>query len=106
MSVHPRDFRGGQQRQRGLSPARHPSLPPLKTAAQMPEQGKIKFYDRRRGYGFIEQAGQDDTLLHASVVDKYGIHDRQLEGGVPVRFSLDSDPKRRRAADAVQVIPG
>ena len=100
MSMHQRNFRG----QRPQMPPRHPSLPPLKMSTQMPEVGKIKFYDRRRGFGFIEVSGLEDALIHASVIDKYGISDRQLEPGVPVRFSVDPD-KRRRNADAIAIAP-
>ena len=82
-------------------PRRHPSLPPLKKPEDMPERGAISFFDRSRGYGFIKREGQPDVFLHASVVGQYGLTDRQLEPGAPVRFWLDSSRGRGPAAGAI-----
>lgn len=74
-------------------PARHHSLPPLMRAQDMGERGTIKFFDAKRGFGFIAREGQPDAFLHSSVVAKYGLTDQQLETGVPVRFT--AKPGRR-----------
>jgi cold shock protein len=75
--------------------------PPLKSRAQMSESGKIRFFDGRRGYGFIERAGQPDVFIHASVVAQYGLRDNHLDPGTEVRFAFMQDAKRGPAADAI-----
>ena len=83
---------------------RHPALPPLRRADEMTERGRVKFYDARRGFGFIERDGEPDTFVHSSAIAKYGISDRQLEPGVPVRFIAIPDPGRsRNKVDAIAI---
>ncbi len=99
MNMHHRPQRNGFKSQ---VPQRHPSLPPLKTAAEMTERGKVKFYDKRRGFGFIEYGAGVDVFVHSSIIDQYGVSDRQLEPGVPVRFSVRSGIKGLQA-DAIGI---
>jgi CspA family cold shock protein len=76
-------------------------LPPLKTSREMTDEGTIKWFDPRRGFGFIAREAGSDVFLHRSIVDKYGLSDRQLEPGVPVRFLAKDQPGRRPEADAI-----
>ena len=74
--------------------SRHPSLPPLKAASEMKQTGKLKFYDRTRGFGFIKcDAGGPDVFVHASTVYQYEISDHHLEKDLPVRFI--AEPRER-----------
>lgn len=66
----------------------------------MPEVGTIKFFDARRGFGFIAHAA-GDVFVHAKHIAQYGLNDRQLEPGTPVRFAFMKDAKRGPAADAI-----
>lgn len=67
----------------------------------MQEHGTINFFDRNRGYGFISRPDKPDVFLHASVVAQYGLTDRQLEAGTPVKFWLDLSRGRGPAAGAI-----
>ena len=54
--------------------------------------GKIKWYNFRKGYGFIEREdGGKDVFLHATAVKAAGI--KQLEEGHPLSFVLEDGPK-------------
>ncbi len=93
----------GQRRPSAPPPRRHPALPPLKTISDMQERGKVSFFDRSRGYGFIKRDGQEDVFVHRSVVDQYGLTEHQLEAGTPVRFWIDSSRGRGPAAGAIAI---
>lgn len=91
----------GYRKPAPLPPRRHPALPPLKGLEDMRERGTVSFFDRARGYGFIKREGHPDVFLHVSVVAQYGLTDRQLEPGAPVRFWIDSSRGRGPAAGAI-----
>jgi cold shock protein len=91
----------GNRKPNGGPPRRHPSLPPLKTPADMREVGKLRWFDVNRGYGFIEIPNGPDVFVHASIVARYGLNDRLLEPGTPVRFAYMADAKRGPSADAI-----
>lgn len=93
----------GYNRNRPPLARRHPSLPPLKAAGDMPERGTVKFFDRSRGYGFITTSDGRDVFVHQKVVRQYGINDLILEPGTPVRFAYMKDAQRGLAADAIAV---
>lgn len=86
---------------RPMPAPRHSALPPLKKPHEMSHRGKIKFYDPRRGYGFITQEGGPDVFLHGKVVFQYGLTDRQLEPDTPVRFTPADEGRNRLAATCV-----
>ena len=67
----------------------------------MRETGKVRWFDAHRGYGFIEIGTGPDVFFHSSVVARYGINDRLLEPGTPVRFAYMPDAKRGPAAEAL-----
>ena len=53
--------------------------------------GVVKFFDAKRGFGFIEREGGTDLFVHASAVQASGIGN--LEPGQRVDFDLE--PGRR-----------
>ncbi len=69
----------------------------------MPDRGLVKFFDRTRGYGFIEWPGHPDVFVHMSVVAQYGLNDTQLVAGTPVRFWIDTSRGRGLAAGAIAI---
>lgn len=87
----------------GPPPRRHPSLPPLKKPEEMLERGTVDWFDRSRGYGFLRRAGAEkgEIFIHSSVVAQYGLTDRQLEPGTPIRFWIDASRGRGPAAGAI-----
>jgi CspA family cold shock protein len=62
--------------------------------------GKIKWYNQRKGYGFVERDDSEkDVFIHASAVKAAGL--RFLEEGHPVEFELQDGPKGPSAVNLV-----
>lgn len=54
----------------------------------MAHQGKLKFYNHVKGYGFIERdEGQPDLFVHISEFRKNGI--KKVKQGMTVEYALD-----------------
>ena len=54
--------------------------------------GKVKWYNARKGFGFIEQeSGDKDIFVHASAVKSAGL--RRLQEGEKVSFDVEDSPK-------------
>ncbi len=49
-------------------------------------QGKVKFFNAEKGYGFITQDDGDDVFVHFSNIDGTGY--RTLEEGQAVEFEI------------------
>ena len=59
-------------------------------------QGKIKWFDSKKGYGFIiPDDGSKDTFLHISALQKAGID--TLEEGQAVSFEIGENRGRENA---------
>lgn len=64
--------------------------------------GKVKFYSRTKGYGFIDRgAGDRDVFVHAKDLP-YGLS--ELLQNQKVAFLLENGPKGPRAKQ-VELIP-
>jgi superfamily II DNA/RNA helicase len=61
-------------------------------------RGTVKFYDAKRGYGFVERSGQDDLFVHASGL--VGAPSAVLHEGQAVEFEVG---RGRRGAEARNV---
>ncbi len=55
-------------------------------------EGKVKWFNGDKGFGFIEIGGGIDVFVHANQLRKSGI-DRPLLEGEKLRFSTDKGPK-------------
>ncbi len=64
------------------------------------QTGAVKWFSRRKGYGFIEpDEGDEDIFFHSSSVDQAAFD--ELSEGQEVEFDAEPDPKqpdRSRAA--------
>ena len=68
-------------------------------------RGRVKWFDRLRGYGFLEREdGQGDVFLHFSAVREGGL--RHIARGATVTFDLTVNARGVFAADVVWVPPG
>ncbi len=58
-------------------------------------KGKIKWYNARKGFGFIEGENEKDGFVHRTAVPK-GIY---LNEGDEVEFEVEKDEKGPKAVD-------
>ena len=50
-------------------------------------QGKVKWFNEEKGFGFIEVEGQDDVFVHFSAIQGEGF--KSLEEGQEVTFEIE-----------------
>jgi CspA family cold shock protein len=56
-------------------------------------QGKVKFFDTKKGFGFIEpEDGSSDIFVHRNNVDGLD-YNQGLEDGEAVEFDVEETPK-------------
>lgn len=64
-------------------------------------QGKVKWFNAQKGYGFIEGEDGTDVFVHFSAIKKNGY--KTLEEGAKVSYSVVNGPKGKQAQD-VQLV--
>ncbi len=63
----------------------------------MKRVGKVKWFNETKGYGFIEQDGQEDVFVHYSAIRMEGY--RTLREGQQVEFDVLETPKGLQASE-------
>lgn len=66
----------------------------------MPE-GKVKWFNEKRGFGFIEQEDGSDIFVHYSAIEGAGF--KTLREGQKVTFEVREGPKGLQAVNVVPV---
>ena len=67
----------------------------------MPEKGKVKWFSKVKGYGFLEKEGsQQDIFVHYSVIQGEGY--KTLKDGEEVTFDIVQGEKGPQAANVVR----
>ncbi len=59
-------------------------------------EGKVKWFDAKKGFGFIEKADGTDVFLHYSAIDMDGF--KVVEEGQSVSFDIVQGAKGPQAA--------
>ena len=65
--------------------------------------GRVKWFDARKGYGFIEREGEDDVFVHYSSIQMEGY--KALEDGEEVEFEIVQSDRGPQAANVVRSAP-
>ena len=65
-------------------------------------QGKIKWFDPKKGYGFITpDDGSKDAFLHVSALEKAGID--SLDEGEAITYNLAEQRGKQSAVDIIKL---
>ncbi len=67
----------------------------------MKNAGKVKWFNNRKGYGFIEQDDGNDVFVHYTAIDGDGF--KTLQEGEDVEFRLIQGPKGPAAAEVSKI---
>jgi len=59
--------------------------------------GKVKWFDERKGYGFISREDGDDVFVHYSEIESEGF--KTLTENQEVTFELKEGPKGLQASN-------
>ncbi len=65
------------------------------------EKGVVKWFNNRKGYGFIEREEDEDVFVHYSAIRGEG--HRSLKDGQAVEFTVAQGEKGLQAEDVVAV---
>ena len=65
------------------------------------EQGKVKWFNAEKGYGFIEREDGDDVFVHFSAITQEGY--KSLEEGQAVEFEIVEGDRGPQAANVVKL---
>ncbi|KOS29080.1 cold-shock protein [Bacillus anthracis] len=64
-------------------------------------QGKVKWFNSEKGFGFIEVEGGDDVFVHFSAIQGDGF--KSLEEGQEVTFDIVEGNRGPQAANVVKL---
>jgi len=65
------------------------------------ETGTVKWFNSRKGFGFIEREGADDVFVHFSAIGGDGF--KNLEEGQKVEFTVTEGEKGPQAENVVSL---
>ena len=63
--------------------------------------GPVKWFDSKKGFGFISVEGGDDVFVHFSAIQSEGY--KTLEENQKVEFEVEQGPKGLQAANVVKL---
>ncbi|MTT33106.1 cold-shock protein [Terrilactibacillus sp. BCM23-1] len=65
------------------------------------EQGKVKWFNAEKGFGFIERDGGDDVFVHFSAIQTDGF--KTLDEGQEVSFEVEQGQRGPQATNVVKL---
>jgi len=63
-------------------------------------EGTVKWFDTKKGFGFIEREDGDDVFVHFSEIQEDGF--KNLEDGQTVEFEVEESEKGLQAKNVVK----
>lgn len=63
--------------------------------------GSVKWFDSKKGYGFISVEGGEDVFVHFSAIQGDGY--KTLDEGQQVEFETENGPKGLQATNVVKL---
>ncbi len=64
--------------------------------------GKVKWFNSRKGYGFIEVEGSDEVFVHYTAIQGEGY--RTLKDGEEVSFEITDGSKGFQASNVIRTV--
>ena len=64
-------------------------------------EGKVKWFNSEKGFGFIEREGGEDVFVHFSAIQGDGF--KTLDEGQNVEFDIVEGPRGPQAANVVKL---
>lgn len=64
--------------------------------------GRVKWFNREKGYGFIQQENGDDVFVHFSAIQEEGF--KSLDEGQEVQFEVVQGPRGLQATNVQKVV--
>ena len=63
--------------------------------------GTVKWFDTKKGYGFIELEGSEDIFVHFSAITEEGY--KSLRDGQAVEFDVESEDGKDKAKNVTKI---
>ncbi len=64
-------------------------------------EGKVKWFNADKGFGFIEREGEEDVFVHFSAIQTEGF--KTLEEGQAVSFEIEEGARGPQAANVEKI---